>query len=300
MSLSRRGLNGWAGPGDTGRGFRLSLRRFAPAALAPVLLAVLTAAGARAQAPLQAPETQAKTGRPLGKLEQESVDEALGGLGLTARPQPRGQDDRDDLRRQRGRVLAPRLVLPALQHLPPHDARGRPAPRAAVQAGPALRRGARRGEHAQPAVAADGRAARRGKPLVAARAVERRRHRARGLADAGHGRRAGRDARRVEPALQHELRVPAEHAVAPRHVAVREQPLRLAEVPLGRASRSTSASTPSARPTSTRTSRARACSCYANALAYLHARHRATTRATARRSRSSIRSIRWRAAGARG
>ena len=75
-------------------------------------------------------------------------------LGAARRSGARGQDHRQDHRRQPGGVLEARLVLPVLQHLPPHDARLHPRARAAAQARAALRPGAGRGEHAQPAVAA--------------------------------------------------------------------------------------------------------------------------------------------------
>jgi hypothetical protein len=83
----------------------LSPPRFAFAALAPFVIAVLTAVGARAQgqtppapapgpapqAPMATAQTPAPVARPLGKLEQESVEDALSGLGLKIDPQPQGK-----------------------------------------------------------------------------------------------------------------------------------------------------------------------------------------------------------------
>ena len=85
------------------------------------------------------PTPSATAPRRLGRLEQESVDDAMASLGVHRRSGAAGQDHRQDPRRQPGGVLAARLVFPAVQHLSPHDAAVHARARAAVQARAALR-----------------------------------------------------------------------------------------------------------------------------------------------------------------
>ena len=145
--------------------------------------------------------------RALGRLERESVDDALPSARRARRSGARGQDDRQDLRRQPGRVLEARLVLPAVQHLPPHDARLHPRARAAAQAraayDQALVEESTRNLQTPPAsLVVAGRTL--GAPELSSVVVL--------LPIVSPVARAGRSAaghaRRLEPALQHQLRVP--------------------------------------------------------------------------------------------
>ena len=173
---------------------------------------------ARARAPRQARagigERRARRSRHPHRLAADWQD------------RPRGS------RRQPGGLLAPRLVVPLVQHLSPHHARLHHRARAADPRRPAVRPRAGRGERTEFTVDLRHHGGR--DDLPRAGSLERDRDSPDHLISTRHRRSARGHARRLEPALQHQLRVPAEHAVAAADVAVREQPLRLAEVLLVR------------------------------------------------------------------
>ena len=179
------------------------------------------------------PTPSATPARTLGRLEQESVDDAMASLGVHVDPAPQGKTI-GKIHVVNQEVFSRRDWYFQLFNIFHWTTRAlHPRARAAAQARAALRPGAGRGEHAQPAVAAGAHRRRDGRwaqPELSSVVV----HPAGRVGGPRAGRSAAGHARRLEPALQHQLRIPGERADAARDVAVREQPVRLAQVPVAR------------------------------------------------------------------